>query len=74
VPEEASGAAFQFPYGAHHRRDVPARDKVELEASDCGKRVIPWSDLSRRAHELVDVVDECVIELEAALGLRAARA
>jgi hypothetical protein len=53
---------------------VPPRDNVELEASDCGRRVIPWSDLSRRAHELSDIVDDCVIELEVALGLGAARA
>ena len=65
---------FNSPGGLAVIVTVPARDHVELEARDCGKRVIPWSDLSRRACELSDIVDECVIELEAALGLGAARA
>jgi hypothetical protein len=65
---------FNSPEGLTIIVTVPARDNVEFEALDCGRRVIPWSDLSRRAHELPDIVDECVIELEAALGLGAARA
>jgi hypothetical protein len=65
---------FNSPTGLTIVVTVPARENVELEASDCGRRVIPWSDLSRRAHQLSDIVDDCVIELEAALGLGAARA
>lgn len=65
---------FNSPEGLIIIVTVPARDNVEFEALECGKRVIPWSDLSRRAHELSDIVDECVIEIEATLGLRAARA
>jgi hypothetical protein len=53
---------------------IPARDNLELEALECGKWVIPWSDLSRCAHELSDIVDACVIELETALGLGPAKA
>jgi hypothetical protein len=37
-------------------------------------RAIPWSELSRRAHELPDIVDECVTAVEAAFGLRTAAA
>jgi hypothetical protein len=65
---------FNSPAGLAIVVTIPARDNVELEALDCGKRVIPFGDLSRCAHELSDIVDECVIELEAALGLRAAKA
>jgi hypothetical protein len=65
---------FNYPEGLTVIVTVPERDDAELEAIECGKRVIPWSDLSRRAHELSDIVDECVIEVEAALGLGAARA
>jgi hypothetical protein len=65
---------FNSPEGLTIIVTVPTRDNVELEALDCGRRVIPWRDLSRRAHELSDIVDECVIELESALGLGAAKA
>jgi hypothetical protein len=53
---------------------IPARDNGELEVLNAGTRVIPWRDLSRRAHELPDIVDECVAAVETALGLRAAAA
>jgi hypothetical protein len=32
----------------------------------------PWSELSRHAHELPAIVDECVAAAETALGLRIA--
>jgi hypothetical protein len=51
---------------------IPARDNGELEVLNAGTRVIPWRDLSRRAYELPDIVDECVAAVEIALGLRAA--
>jgi hypothetical protein len=65
---------FNSPEGLAIVVSIPARDNVELEALACGKRVITWSDLRRRAHELSDIVDECVIEFEAALGLGPATA
>jgi hypothetical protein len=68
-PSKLQVRLFNSPEGLAIVVTVPARDNVELEALESGKRVIPWSDLSRCAHELSDIVDECVIEFEAALGL-----
>jgi hypothetical protein len=65
---------FNYPVGLAIVVTVPARDYAELDAMKCGTRVIPWSDLSRCAHELPHIVDECVAAIEAALGLRTARA
>jgi hypothetical protein len=65
---------FNSPEGLTIIVTVPARYKVDLEELDCGRRVIPWSDLSRRAHELSNIVDECVLEIEGAFSLGAARA
>jgi hypothetical protein len=65
---------FNYPQGLTIVVTVPARDNGELDALNAGTRVIPWSDLSRRAHELPAIVDECVAAVETALGLRAAAA
>ena len=65
---------FNSPEGLTIIVTVPARYKVDLEPLECGRRVVPWSDLNRRAHELSNIVDECVLEVERALGLGAARA
>jgi hypothetical protein len=40
---------FNSPEGLTIIVTVPAPDNVELEPLDCGKRVIPWSDLPPRA-------------------------
>jgi hypothetical protein len=61
---------FNYPQGLAIVVTVPARDNGEREAPKCGTRVIPWSDLGRRAHELAHIVDECVAAVEAAQGLR----
>jgi hypothetical protein len=63
---------FNYPQGLAIVVTVPAGDNGELDALNAGTRVIPWSDLSKRAHELPDLVDECVTAVEAALDLRAA--
>jgi hypothetical protein len=65
---------FNYPQGLAIVVTVPACDNAELDALNAGTRVIPWSDLSRRAHELPRIVDECVAAVESALGLRAAAA
>jgi hypothetical protein len=65
---------FNSPEGLTIIVTVPARYKIDHEPLACGRRVIPWSDLNRRAHELSNIVDDCVLEVERALGLRAARA
>jgi hypothetical protein len=65
---------FNYPQGLAVVVTVPARDNGELEALNAGTRVIPWRDLSRRAHELPQIVDECVAAVEMALGMRAAAA
>jgi hypothetical protein len=65
---------FNSPEGLAIVVTIRAGNNIELEALDCGKRVIPWSDLNQCAHELSDIVDECVIEIETALGLGAAKA
>jgi hypothetical protein len=49
------------------------RPRASTRCARCaraGTRFIPWSDLSRRAHELPHIVDECVAAVETALGLR----
>ena len=63
---------FNSPEGLTIIVTVPARYKIDLEPLDCGRRVIPWRHLNRRAHALSNIVDEC--EVERALGLGAARA
>jgi hypothetical protein len=63
---------FNYPQGFAIVVTVPARDNGELDALAAGTRFIPWSDLSRRAHELPEIVDECVAAVVTALGLRAA--
>jgi hypothetical protein len=63
---------FNYPQGLAIVVTIPARDNGELEVLNAGTRVIPWRDLSRRAYELPDIVDECVAAVETALGLRAA--
>jgi hypothetical protein len=63
---------FNYPLGLAIVVMVPARDYAELDAIKCGTRVIPWRDLSRRAHELPQIVDECVAAVETAFGLRSA--
>jgi hypothetical protein len=63
---------LNYPQGLTIVVTVPARDNGELDALNAGTLVIPWSDLSRRAHELSHIVDECVATVENALGLRAA--
>ena len=63
---------FNYPQGLAIIVTAPAREHGELDALNAGTRVIPWSDLSRRAHELSHIVDECVATVENALGLRAA--
>jgi Plasmid encoded RepA protein len=63
---------FNYPQGLAIVVTIPARDNGELAALNAGTRVIPWRDLSRRAHELPDIVDECVTAVEPALGLRVA--
>jgi hypothetical protein len=65
---------FNYPQGLAIVVTVPAGDNAELDALNAGTRVIPWSDLSRRAHELPQIVDECVAAVEITLGLRAAAA
>jgi hypothetical protein len=62
---------FNYPQGLAVVVTIPARDNGELDTLNAGIRVIPWSELSRRAHELPAIVDECVAAVETALGLRA---
>jgi hypothetical protein len=47
---------FNYQHGLAIVVTVAGRDYVEVDAIKCGPRVIPWSDLSRRAHELPDIV------------------
>jgi hypothetical protein len=61
-----------YPQGLAIVVTFPAGDHGELDALNAGTRVIPWKDLSKRAHELPDLVDECVAAVETTLGLRAA--
>jgi hypothetical protein len=63
---------FNYPQGLAIVVTVPACDNAELDTLNAGTRVIPWSDLSRRAHELPRIVDECVAAVESALGSRTA--
>jgi hypothetical protein len=65
---------FNYPRGLAIVVTVPARVGGELKALSAGTRVIPWSELSQRAHELPEIVDECVTAVETALGLRVATA
>jgi hypothetical protein len=65
---------FNYQQGLAIVVTVPGRDYAEVDAIKCGTRVIPWGELSRRAHELPDIVDECVTAVETALGLRTAAA
>jgi hypothetical protein len=62
---------FNYPQGLAIVVTVPARDYADIEAVKRGTRVIPWRELSQRANELPDIVDECVAAVESALGLRA---
>ena len=65
---------FNYQRGLAIVVTVPRRDYSQVRAINRGTLVIPWSDLSRRAHELPDIVDECVSAVETALGLRTAAA
>jgi hypothetical protein len=47
---------FSYPQGLAIVVTVPARDYAEADAIKCGMRVILRSDLTRRAHELPDLV------------------
>jgi hypothetical protein len=65
---------FNSPEGLTIIVTVPARYNVDLEPLEGARRVVPWSELNRRAHELSNIVDECVLEVEHVLGFGAARA
>ena len=65
---------FNYPQGLAIVVTVASSDDAELAALKHGTRVIPWRELSRRAIELPDIVDECVAAVEDAIGLRAATA
>lgn len=65
---------FNYPQGLAIVVTLATRDYADVEAVKRGTQVIPWRELSRRATELPDIVDECVSGVEDALGLRAATA
>lgn len=59
---------FNYPEGFTVLARIAVRNGEELEAlNGLGFRVIPWAALSERAREIPALVDQCVMEVEAAL-------